>query len=289
MKKIAVIQDLSGLGKCSLTAAIPVISAMGVQACPLPTAILSNQTGYESYFYDDYTRHITDFIREWKKRNFTPDGIYTGFIAGENQVDHILNFIETFKGSHTKVIVDPVMGDNGRVYKTYSHELCEKMKILAASADVITPNLTEALVLLNEAEHMEEQFDIIRSIDSIDVFEEEMEKIGCRLKELYGLESVIITGGESISKKGMITNVIVTKDGCSLVSSKKYGGSYSGTGDLFASVLSAGIVSGKEPVELVKKAVQFLEPAIRSAVEEGTDRNDGICFEAYLHYLWEES
>ena len=124
MKKIAVIQDMSGLGKCSLTAAIPVISAMGVQACPLPTAILSNQTGYDSYFYDDYTGHMDEFIKEWKKQNFVPDGIYTGFIASEHQVDNILRFIQEFAVEGTQILVDPVMGDNGSVYKTYSHSLC---------------------------------------------------------------------------------------------------------------------------------------------------------------------
>ena len=91
-KKVAVINDLSGLGKCSLTAAIPVISAMGVQACPLPTAVLSNQTGYASYYCDDYTPHMDAIMDEWEKRGFHPDGIYTGFLAGEKQADKILEF-----------------------------------------------------------------------------------------------------------------------------------------------------------------------------------------------------
>ena len=87
MKKIAVINDLSGLGKCSLTAAIPVISVMGVQACPFPTAVLSNQTGYETYFCEDLTRQMTPYMEQWKKRGFIPDGIYTGFLSDEKQAD----------------------------------------------------------------------------------------------------------------------------------------------------------------------------------------------------------
>ena len=155
MKKIAVLNDLSGLGKCSLTAAIPVISAMGVQACPLPTAILSNQTGYASYYCDDYTQHMDAIMDEWEKRGVRPDGIYTGFLAGEKQADKILEFIHRFSSSDTKVLVDPVMGDQGRAYDIYSPQLCEKMRALISQAQVITPNLTEALLLLYGKEEKE--------------------------------------------------------------------------------------------------------------------------------------
>ena len=113
LKKIAVIQDLSGLGKCSLTAAIPVISVMGVQAVPLPTAVLSNQTGYPSYYACDYTDHMEKVMDEWEKLGFAPDGIYTGFLADEKQADKILDFFRRFRSPETMVLVDPVMGDNG--------------------------------------------------------------------------------------------------------------------------------------------------------------------------------
>lgn len=110
MKKIAVINDLSGLGKCSLTAAIPVISVMGVQACPLPTAVLSNQTGYESYFCEDFTEHMEPYMEQWKKRGFFPDGIYTGFLSDDKQADRILKFMDAFAGKDTLILTDPVMG-----------------------------------------------------------------------------------------------------------------------------------------------------------------------------------
>ena len=148
MKKIAVIQDLSGLGKCSLTAAIPVISVMGVQAVPLPTAVLSNQTGYPSYFCDNYTEHMEQIMDEWEKRGFSPDGIYTGFLADEEQADKILDFLRRFRKEKTVVLVDPVMGDNGGAYGIYTEGLRERMVQLVRSAQVITPNLTEALLLL---------------------------------------------------------------------------------------------------------------------------------------------
>ena len=127
MKKIAVIQDLSGLGKCSLTAAIPVISVMGVQAVPLLTAVLSNQTGYPSYYCDDYTEHMGQIMDEWEKRGFSPDGIYTGFLADEEQADKILDFLRRFRKEKTMVLVDPVMGDNGSAYGIYTEGLRERM------------------------------------------------------------------------------------------------------------------------------------------------------------------
>ena len=158
MKKIAVINDLSGLGKCSLTAAIPVISVMGVQACPFPTAVLSNQTGYETYFCEDFTEHMAPYMEEWKKRGFVPDGIYTGFLSDEKQADKILKFIDTFAGEDTLILTDPVMGDDGAVYPIYTEELCSRFRELARRSYVITPNLTEALLLLYGKNKMEERY-----------------------------------------------------------------------------------------------------------------------------------
>ena len=154
MKKIAVLNDLSGMGKCSLTAAIPVISVMGVQACPLPTAILSAQTGFPSYYCDDYTDRMDKFMDEWQKMDFHPDGIYTGFLADAAQADKAVDFIQRFKKKETKVLVDPVMGDDGEEYPIYTEELCEKMRMLVREAAVITPNITEAVLLLYGREKM---------------------------------------------------------------------------------------------------------------------------------------
>ena len=152
MKKIAVLNDLSGMGKCSLTAAIPVISVMGIQACPLPTAVLSAQTGFPSYYCDDYTDRMDAIMEEWKKIDFYPDGIYTGFLADARQADKAVEFIEQFAKEDTKILIDPVMGDNGEEYPIYTEALCEKMRFLVRRATVITPNLTEALLLLYGAQ-----------------------------------------------------------------------------------------------------------------------------------------
>ena len=149
-KKIAVINDLSGFGKCSLTAAISVIASMGVQPCPLPTAILSAQTGFPSYFYDDYTDRMDAISAEWKKMNVRFDGIYTGFLSGRTQIGKVMSFLDTFYKDDTFLLVDPVMGDNGERFSIFSSEFQQEMKELTARADIVTPNLTELCLLTGE-------------------------------------------------------------------------------------------------------------------------------------------
>ena len=286
MKKIAVIQDLSGLGKCSLTAAIPVISVMGVQAVPLPTAVLSNQTGYPSYYCDDYTEHMEQIMTEWEKRKFSPDGIYTGFLADEEQADKILDFFQRFRTENTMVLVDPVMGDNGRAYGIYTEGLREKMLQLVGNAHVITPNLTEALLLLYGKEGMEKRYASLLELDGRKRLEQ-IGKIGEQLKKEYGLQAAVITGVESQAELCVhqMGNLVVENGHSSWCFAPKIGGSYSGTGDLFASVLSAGLVKEMSMMCCVELAVNFLSKAIAQTVQEGTDRNDGVCFEAYLGEL----
>ena len=286
MKKIAVIHDLSGLGKCSLTAAIPVISVMGVQACPLPTAILSNQTGSGSYFWDDYTDRMELIMDEWKKTGFTPDGVYTGFLGDARQVDLILKFVDMFCTEGTHILVDPVMGDRGETYKTYSETLCEKMRTLVREATVITPNLTEALLLLYGEEGMKERMKALSDMEETQLLKE-IETSGRELTQRFGLEAIVITGVEVSGSDGRarMGNLVLEKEKADWCFSVKEGGSYSGTGDLLASVLSAGMVRGIPMKACVEKAVEFLGGAIHDAVEEGTDRNDGVCFEKYLGIL----
>lgn len=286
MKKIAVIQDLSGLGKCSLTAAIPVISVMGVQAVPLPTAVLSNQTGYPSYYCDDYTEHMEQIMTEWEKRKFSPDGIYTGFLADEEQADKILDFFQRFRTENTMVLVDPVMGDNGRAYGIYTEGLREKMLQLVGNAHVITPNLTEALLLLYGKEGMEKRYASLLELDGRKRLEQ-IGKIGEQLKKEYGLQAAVITGVESQAELCVhqMGNLVVENGHSSWCFAPKIGGSYSGTGDLFASVLSAGLVKEMSMMSCVELAVNFLSKVIAQTVQEGTDRNDGVCFEAYLGEL----
>ena len=289
MKKIAVLNDLSGMGKCSLTAAIPVISVMGIQACPLPTAVLSAQTGFPSYYCDDYTDRMDAIMEEWKKIDFYPDGIYTGFLADARQADKAVEFIEQFAKEDTKILIDPVMGDNGEEYPIYTEALCEKMRFLVRRATVITPNLTEALLLLYGAQREHVLWKELSLMD-----EERLlkftESTGKELSKEFDTE-VVITGIDLPARENHqeIGNLICQDGVQTWVSMVKEGGSYSGTGDLFASVLSAGMVKGMDTVDSVRKAVKFLSKGIHDAVLEGTDRNEGICFERYLSELAAEN
>lgn len=289
MKKIAVLNDLSGMGKCSLTAAIPVISVMGIQACPLPTAVLSAQTGFPSYYCDDYTDRMDAIMEEWKKMDFYPDGIYTGFLADARQADKAVEFIEQFAKEDTKILIDPVMGDNGEEYPIYTEALCEKMRFLVRRATVITPNLTEALLLLYGAQRAHVLWKELSLMD-----EERLlkftESTGKELSKEFDTE-VVITGIDLPARENhQEMGNLICKDGVQTwVSTVKEGGSYSGTGDLFASVLSAGMVKGMDTVDSVRKAVKFLSKGIHDAVLEDTDRNEGICFERYLSELAAEN
>lgn len=289
MKKIAVLNDLSGMGKCSLTAAIPVISVMGIQACPFPTAVLSAQTGFPSYYCDDYTDRMDAIMEEWKKMDFYPDGIYTGFLADARQADKAVEFIEQFAKEDTKILIDPVMGDNGEEYPIYTEALCEKMRFLVRRATVITPNLTEALLLLYGAQRAHVLWKELSLMD-----EERLlkftESTGKELSKEFDTE-VVITGIDLPARENhQEMGNLICKDGVQTwVSTVKEGGSYSGTGDLFASVLSAGMVKGMDTVDSVRKAVKFLSKGIHDAVLEGTDRNEGICFERYLSELATEN
>ena len=142
--KVAAIHDLSGLGKCSLTAAIPILSVCGVQAVPLATAVLSNQTAFESYTGVDLSEYLPMIAAEWKKRKLSLDGIFTGYLSNEQQVEWVGGFIDSFAKDDTLILVDPVLGDEGVYYRGFGEQMRLAMRRLCGKADVITPNLTEA-------------------------------------------------------------------------------------------------------------------------------------------------
>ncbi len=270
MKKIAVINDLSGFGKCSLAAALPVISALGIEACPLPTAILSNQTGYPSFFCTDYTENMPSYIEEWKKMGVKFDGILTGYLASEKQVDIILDFIENF-GENSLVFVDPVMADDGVLYDTYNNELCEKVKKLTEKANIITPNLTELCILCGT-----DYAQLNR--------EKDLGEIGNLASALLSetTETVVVTG---IKKEEYIYNLIVEKDGVSVVKSKLLNGSYSGTGDLFSSIVCGAVTNGKSVVDAVTLATEFIFKSIKSTPTKLGYEPDGVNFQEHLEML----
>ena len=266
-KKIAIVNDFTGFGRCSIAVALPIISAMKIQCCPLPTAILSAHTGFSSFFFEDYTPHMRDYMNNWKELNLQFDGICTGFLGSKEQIDVVVEFLCNFKTKDTIVMVDPVMGDYGQLYSTYTQEMCDEMKKLIKYADVMTPNLTEACRLL----------DIPYPEKSLNP--EQLENIA---KELCtkGPNKIVITG---LQHNGNIRNFIYeTGKPYTIIEVKKIGEDRSGTGDVFSSIVVANIVKGVDIVTSVKKATDFISKAINYTAKIGTPVHDGICFEEYL-------
>lgn len=273
MKKIAAINDISGFGKCSLAANISIISAMGIQCCPLTTGVFSNQTGYESYKSVDLSDQMEGFIDEWKKLGAKFDGILTGFIPNARQGKIIADFIDYF-GKDCPVLVDPIMADNGELYPCYDEESINAIKNLVAKASIITPNLTELCILCDES------YDKITSLP----YDEMLSAIEGMSASL-GI-SVITTG---IIKDGdTIVTTVYTNGSFDAVESRKIGGSFSGTGDIFASIIFANILNGKEILYSIKLATTFITKSINQTVlNNGADFNpaDGIDYEPIIKML----
>jgi pyridoxine kinase len=280
MKKVAVIQDMSSFGKCSLTAAIPVLSVMGVQAVPLPTAILTSQTEYPSYYCEDLTSKMHHFIDEWSKLGAAFDGIHTGFVTGKEQIENIFSFLHTFYKEGTTLLVDPVMGDRGEMYEALSFELIDNMKELARRADIITPNVTECCLLTGVP------YDKLQSYRANEDYLSAVEEAGRQLQSATNAK-VIITGlnPPAISETRQVGNMYI--DGSRTFHSlQEYNGkSYSGTGDLFASVIMGGMMRGQDITETMKLAEKFLSNAIEATAKDKIPSVDGVNFEMFLGML----
>lgn len=283
-KKIAVINDLSGFGRCSLTAAISVIASMGVQPCPLPTAILSGQTGYPSYFYDDYTDKMDEFRREWKKMGVSFDGIYTGFMSDGRQIEKVFDFLDTFYRKKTFLLTDPIMGDDGRRFGMCTPEFLGMMKELTARADIITPNLTELCLLTDTDFRMIELMTDEKHLLTI------VEQMARNVMD-RGTKAVVATGirftdsSDGVQKMG---NLAVTRNEKFLSAFPFVGESYSGTGDLFASVIAGGRARGDKLEKSMETAGRLIGLALEDSVRGKVPRNDGVDYEQYLWMLRKE-
>lgn len=283
MKKIALINDLSGFGRCSLTAAIPVISALGVQACPLPTAILSAQTGFDSYFYDDYTEKLHRMINEWVKMDETFDGIYSGFLGNASQLESVLFFLENFHQKNTLYIADPIMGDHGQAFPMCTPNFLHAMRTLTQKANVITPNLTE-LCILADADYEQ----LTAHANQVD-YQKYIIDVAQTLLQKASVEQTIITTGviRTEADKTLIGNLAITKSDTTYVETPYTGIGFSGTGDLFTSVVSGCLIKGLSIRQALETAARFLQPAIEEASANKLDRNHGVPFEKYLKILTE--
>ena len=281
MKKIALINDLSGFGKCSLTAALPVISVMGIQACPLPTAILTAQTAFEDYYCDDFTDRMDCFTEYWKKMGVSFDGIYSGYLEGAQQIEKVARFLDAFQTKENIYLADPVMGDHGKPYTIHSRELVCGMKELIKRADAITPNLTE-LCMLTDTDYE----DLTAYCDKPDYVKKVQGLCRCLLNNSERLKYVVVTG--IIRKHGgeqYIGNLAVSSCESHYIENVYTGKGFSGTGDLFAAVLSGSLVKGLSIRKAMEKATYFLQEAIEEASEQQIPPEHGVYFEKYLSRL----
>lgn len=281
MKKIALINDLSGFGKCSLTAAISVVSVMGIHAVPLPTAVLSAQTGFPSFYCDDYTDRMDFFTNEWKKMGVQFDGIHSGYLAGPSQIQKVFHVLDAFQTDSTIYLADPVMGDDGRHIKAFSKALLDGMKQLCARASITTPNLTE-LCLLTETDYT-----VLTAFSKNDDYLARILDTAVKLLQIMPKSAcVLVTGIIRQTPKGIFMgNLAVTADYHFYHETPYIPQSFSGTGDLFSAVICASLVNGLTVEDAAKKAAYFLKPAIEDAVAAHVESNQGVDFEKYLGRL----
>lgn len=280
MKKIAAVNDLSGFGKCSLTAAIPIISALGVQCCPLVTGVFSNQTGYDSFYCRDFTDDMEPCIKEWQKLNADFDGILTGFIANGRQGEIILKLIDTFKTEHTVVAVDPVMADDGEIYKCYDDECVKAIISLTEKADIITPNLTELCILSGK-----NYYDVL-ALDKKGLL-----KLIGEMSELQNRAGpkTVVTSGIHLSENE-VANTVYENGKLEVIITPYHTGSFSGTGDILASFVTAQYIKGVPVAKAVKQASEFICKSIEETIRDTNgkhNRMDGVHFERFLSSLGE--
>ncbi len=272
-KTLAAINDLSGLGQSSLCAILPIISVMGIQACPLPTAVLSSQTdGYHDYAFQDLTALWPKYFSHWQKEAPTFDCIYSGFLGSVRQIDLIANFIENFARKHTLIAVDPVLGDGGELYDTMNEEMVVQMRRLITHADLITPNYTELCLLSRTS---------FQKAPALSLVEAQM-----RLLAEAGPINIVTTSIPTSQEDLMLTAVFERdNDKFTVLPHEMLPAHYPGSGDIFASVLIANLLNGVSLISSVQKAADFVYEAIRLSLAQKRPFREGVALEQVLPLL----
>lgn len=261
-KRILAINDISCFGKCSLTAAVPILSAAGIETCVLPTAVLSSHTGFSGYTFRDLTDDLLPTAEHWKTLGLTFDGIYTGYLGSKKQISRIETIIDMFAKKF--VLVDPVMGDNGKLYDGFDESFAEQMKRLIAKANIIVPNVTEAALLTETAYEA--------GTHSIDYIQSVTEK----LKPMCGGQ-IVLTG---IHLGAHTIGTAVWDGACfSMIENERMNVFYSGTGDVFASTLAAAVILGKDIKKAAEISAAYVLDCIKETKKTSGNRNYGVNFE----------
>ncbi len=273
VKKVCAIHDLAGLGHVSLNEVIAILSTMGHQVVSLPTAVLSSNTAYENFRFLDLTTQMPGFIEHWQELGLVFDAIYSGFLGSPQQIHIVKDLIRDFHNPELLVVVDPVFGDNGELYSAFTLEIVDEMKKLVESADIITPNITEASFLLNEK--YPQDLPIKQAKD------------WCRRLAECGPKVVVLTSvpDECVKKRTGVIAYNREENRFWKVSCDYIPASYPGTGDAFTSVLLGSLMQGDSLPIALDRAVQFISIGIRSTYGFKHQVNEGILVERVLSYL----
>lgn len=281
--KMAMINDLTGFGHCSLAVAIPIISVMGVQACPVPTGIFSNHMAFPEWHYTDFTHEMSSYLSVWERLSLSFDGISCGFLGNEALIPTLSGFFKQQKDTYgTCVLLDPVMGDHGRAYSSVTPSYQKALTGLCSLADILTPNLTEACFLTGTA-YPEELL-----TDASDSSEPLLSLLSGMAAKLHAMDigKVVITG---IKIGNFFGNYVSASGSGELLFSPAGGPSRPGTGDIFAAILSADAVKGVPFTDSVKKAAEFVRICTEGSAALNIPIVEGVCLEQYLSLLQDPS
>lgn len=268
--RIAAVHDLCGYGKCSLGVAIPVLSAAGCDVCPVPTGLFSSHTAFPGWYMHDTTEMLSDYLNAWKGIGVDIDAVYSGFLGAPEQVDRIREIYETYPNALR--VVDPVMADHGKVYPTYTPELCAAMAELASGADILTPNLTEAAIILGEP--------IGEEWAGENISDEEAHRLVDALLA-KGAKTVVLKGIQR--GDGIIRNFVGTASGDFFeVNNELLPYMLHGTGDLYCSCLLAAVMAGRTVEEAVAFAGEFTRDAMVVSSKQPDFQDRGVSFEPLI-------
>lgn len=280
IQRVAAIHDLSGFGKSSLTVVLPILSSMGIQVCPLPTALLSTQTsGFDNYYFLDLTESMKEILSHWAALGIQFNSVYSGFLGSSDQISIVSDFIESSRKSSADdnllVLVDPVLGDDGEAYGPIDNNMIDGMRELVKKADIITPNYTEAALLLNKP---------IKQSSSLGEIKEYLLELSDLGPKNVVITSTPIQGEERFSSTCFYDKNIHTfwKVNCEYLPV-----SYPGSGDMFASIIVGSLLGGAGFSESVVRAVEIVYKAIQETYRRNIPEREGLLIESVLDTLTE--
>ncbi len=272
MKRILTIQDISCVGKCSLTVASPIISAFGVECSVIPTAVLSTHTAFSGFTFRDLTCDIKSIINHFSEQNITFDALYTGYLGSFEQLEIVSDIFNKFKSKNNFILVDPVMADNGKLYAGFDQKFADSMAKLCSKADIIVPNLTEAAFMLNDT-YIESGYS-----------EEYIQSILIKLTNL-GAKTAVLTGVTLNNEDLGVYAYDKVKNKYFKYFRKRLPQTFHGTGDVFASALCGALTKGKDIEESLQIAVDYTVESISETVKNKDHNWYGVDFETALPYL----